>query len=482
MITQLVKIAVPLAYLMFSVALTHAKSSTSTEAHASRLTDVWLEALMDYNGIPAISAAIVQDQEVVWNFCRGLANTDTEAPFTASTSSSIGSVSKVFTATAILKLVDEGKLSLNHSIAEIIDDFEIHQSFPEGGSITISSLLSHSSGLPRDSDHSYWSPPHAFPSKIDLLENLGTLETIHAVGDGVTYGNVNYALLGLIVEKITGQSYKDYMESNLFQPLDMTHTVVEMDPLTDGKNHAIGYTALNRDGIRKKAMFYKTRAMQPAAGISSTIDDLAKFASWQFRLIDSQEAEILKPSTLNSMHELQAQNKHGGPGRGYGYVVYTDSEGSRWALHGGITPGYVAFLKMDLSSKKAYIVIVNANGVRANNLVNGLITLQHRFEELEHIEPTQTNYSEYTGFYDLNPWNSEYYISTWKGGLVMLYLPADSLDHSLHFYKHVSEDTFRLINESGELQNEEITFFRDSKGEINKVKNEGSFHRKLQGA
>jgi hypothetical protein len=100
--------------------------------------------------------------------------------------------------------------------------------------------------------------------------------------------------------------------------------------------------------------------MQPAMGISSKALDLAKFAMWQFRLAGSSKTEIMKPSTLKSMYEIQGTKK-GEYDRGFGYAVYTDKKGSDWAIHGGVCPGYVSFLKMDVTNKKAYAFLVSAN-------------------------------------------------------------------------------------------------------------------------
>ena len=271
---------------------------------ASKLINVWFEAQKDFQNLPSITGLIVKDQEIMWSGTFGNANLEGPVPSTLDTMTSICSTSKVFTATAIMKLVDEGEINLDDKIADILHNYSVIQKFPKSEAITVRSLLAHSSGMPRDS-HPYWTgPEHYFPTEDELLEVLSTLETTHPVGADISYGNINYSLLGLIIEKITGASYKKFIESSLFEPLNMSNSVVEMQSSLYGKKHAIGYTAINRDGNRKVANFYQTQAMQSAAGISISANDLAKFIKWQFRLADGTGSEILSPSTLNSMYRI----------------------------------------------------------------------------------------------------------------------------------------------------------------------------------
>ena len=444
---------------------------------ATALINVWLEAQKDYEDIPAIMGVAVKDQEIIWSGTFGKSNREENTPADTNTMSSIGSVSKVFTATAIMKLVSEGKLSLEDKVKDILPEYTLQQTYPDSGYVTIKSLLTHSSGVPRDTDHSYWSgPDHSFPSQEEFHDNLSALKTNFPVGADMQYSNVGYALLGLVIEEVSGLSYKEYIETQIFQPLGMTNSVVEMQKSLYGNKHAIGYTATNRDRNRKRANFFQTKAIQPAAGISSSVADLAKFASWQFRLMESSETELMRAASLKSMYEVQATSKNGYAKRGYGYEVFTDAKGNTWAMHGGMCPGYVAFLKLDVSNKLAYAVLINASGVRALRYVNGIIDILKKADPTNEQQTTQTDLSQYKGFYNLNPWNSEYYIGSWGSGLVALYLPAESLQYALYFYERKEDNVFQLLNEKNEPTTEELIFYRNDEGIINKVSNDGQFH------
>ena len=466
-----------LSLLFFNFTKGYNQESTTNYQDATKLINVWLEAQKDYQDIPAIMGVAVKDQKIVWSGAFGKSNREENINANTNTIASIGSISKLFTATAIMKLVSENKLRLDSNIKDLLPNYHLKEVYQDSGSVTVASLLTHSSGVPRDTDHSYWSGPnHAFPSKTEMFDHLNQMETNFAVGSNVQYSNVGFALLGQVIEEVSGISYKEYMETEIFKHLGMTNSVVEMQELTYGKEHAIGYTAMNRDRKRKKANFFQTKAMQPAAGISSSVEDLAKFASWQFRLMDSTESELLTPEALKSMYDIHATSRNGYMKRGYGFEIQTDKEGNKWVMHGGMCPGYVAFLKMDLTNKMAYAILINTNGERALKYVNGII---HILNKAGSSIPTQTaikNLSDYSGFFDLNPWNGEYYIGPWNNGLVAFYLPTESLQYAMYFYQHQNDDVFELVNENNEPTGEELIFYRDDKGIVTKVKNDGQMH------
>lgn len=465
-------------FLCINSSAVYSKENNVKYEDASKLINVWFDAQKDFQNLPSITGLIVKDQDIVWSGTFGNANLEGSVPSTLDTMTSICSTSKVFTATAIMKLVDEGKINLDDKVADILPKYSVIQKFPESGAITIRTLLSHSSGIPRDS-HPYWTgPDHYFPTEDEMLEVLSSLETTHPVGSDISYSNINYSLLGLIIEEVTGVSYKNHIESSLFKPLNMSNSIVEMQSSTYGNKHAIGYTAVNRDGKRKVANFYQTKVMQPAAGISTTANDLAKFIKWQFRLASATDTEILQPFTLKSMHKPQAYSTQGEYDRGFAYEVVTDKQGSEWAMHGGTCPGYVNFMRMDVTNKTGYAVLANANRLNTPSVINGLIEILKRAESIEKNTNQELDLSQYTGFYDVNPWNSEYYVASWGNDLMFLYLPAQSLKYALQHFKHVEGDTFQLV-EDGKLSDEKVNFIRDDHGKVVKVKNGGNYHSRI---
>lgn len=450
--------------------------------NAANLIDVWLQAQSEYQNIPFISAAIVKDQKVIWSNAFGTSNVAENISATEQTMSSICSTSKVFTATAIMKLVDDGKIALNDKVSDLLPNFKVKQVYKNSKAITVASLLNHTSGLPRDTEHGYWGGPiHNFPSDTEFYSNLANLQTQSAVGEKVAYSNIGYTLLGKIVERASEQSLNEYMTRSIFQPLNMYNSVIELPSSLYGNQHAIGYTAKNRQGQRSKASFYQTQALQGAAGMSTTALDITEFIKWQFRLMANKENEILKQDTLNAMHQVAPDLPSSGQQRGLGYIVAQDHQGNNWSMHGGICPGYVSFLKMDTSNKIGYVFLANANKVNAHGFILGLNKIINLADESLTLSDSQTNtdFEQYTGFYDLRPWNSEYYVANWQNGLMLLYLPATSLKYALQFYQHLEGDRFQLVENGKKVKGEIIHFIRDENDKVIKVKNGGSYHSKI---
>src|SRR5258708_1876414 len=139
---------------------------------ALHLIDSWLEAQRDYDHLPSLSVGIVKDQQLIWSKAYGMADLKKNVPATPSTIYSICSISKLFTSVAIMQLYEAGKLRLDDSVAVVLPTFNIKQQYKDSGPITIRSLLTHSSGLPRESDYPYWTgPDFPFPTSQQVTEN-----------------------------------------------------------------------------------------------------------------------------------------------------------------------------------------------------------------------------------------------------------------------------------------------------------------------
>ena len=155
---------------------------TATNADISeplRVIADWLAAQRDYEHIPGISARVVVGKELIWSDGFGYADLSTKSATTAATLYSICSISKLFTAVAILQLRDQGKLGLDDEIAEHLPWLNIEQVHAKSGPITIRSALTHSSGLPRESDYPYWSDPtFPFPTEGNFRDKLSEQKTL----------------------------------------------------------------------------------------------------------------------------------------------------------------------------------------------------------------------------------------------------------------------------------------------------------------
>lgn len=462
---------------------TYAQQDKKYYSEAFKLVEVWLDAQKDFDNLPGITAAVIDDQELIWSGAFGLSNREKNLEAQVSTICSICSISKLFTSVAIMKLYDEGKLRLDDRVDDLLPAYKLEQKYPESGPITIRSLLTHSSGLPREAAYPYWTgPDFPFPTKEQIDSKLSDQETLYPASTYFQYSNLGLTLLGEIVEEISGVPYEEYVKTNILEPLELSDTRPEMPEQLYGQQLAIGYSSIKRNGEREKMQFFNANGITPAAGFTSNVEDLGKFASWQLRLRDTTDTEILKPSTIKYMQNVHWTDPDWKRTWGLGFAVFKGPDGSTWVGHGGSCPGYRSALQIDLKNKRAFSVMINASGTNPSKYIqgiNGILSKVKKSKNKETSEETKKDLEEYVGYFSAQPWWSEFYISTWDSKLVMLSLPNDDPGEDLTFYKHIEGDTFRRIRDDEEL-GETLIFERDKNGEITRVKSHGNYSNRIK--
>ena len=463
---------------------TSAQESKKDYSEAFKIIEVWLDAQKDYEKLPGISAAIIKDQEIIWSGAFGKANIEADVNTETTTICSICSISKLFTATAIMKLYDEGKLRLDDKVSDLLPWYNLDQKYSESGPITVRTLLTHSSGLPREANFPYWTgPDFPFPSKEAIKKELGNQETLYPASTYFQYSNLGLTLLGEIVEQVAGVSYTEYVEEHIIKPLQLNDTRTQLPENLYGSQLAIGYSSLNREGQRKKVKLFQANGITAAAGFSSNVLDLGKFASWQFRLLDSTITEIIKPSTLKYMQQVHWTDPDWKTTWGLGFAVSKGSDDTKWVSHGGSCPGYRSGIQLNPKSKMAYAVMINANGTNPHKYAMEMHAILNKVKEESKngkvITTSKKDMKEYTGYYSNQPWGSESYISSWEGKLVMLRLPSQSPAKSMTFLKYVEGDSFQKIRKDEE-PGEMIVFERDETGKITKYSQHGNYSNKIR--
>jgi CubicO group peptidase (beta-lactamase class C family) len=456
-------------FLILQVGYSQDKQKDFSDAF--NLIEVWLEAQRDFEKLPGITAIIVKDQQVLWKGGYGMANIEEQIPADPSTLFSICSISKLFTAIAIMKLYEEGKLRLDDRVDDILPSYNLSQIYPESGPVTVRTLLTHSSGLPREAAFPYWTgPDFPFPTRDKILEKLDEQETLYPASTYFQYSNLGLTLLGEIIEKISNQPYGEYITRNILEPLDLKNTRTELPESLYGQQMSIGYSAIDRTGERQKVNFFQASGIKAAAGFSSNVEDLGKFASWQFRLSDTTKAEILRPSTLKYMYNVHWIDPDWETTWGLGFKVRKTNNNQTEVSHVGNCPGYRSSFNLYPKNKLAYVVMINASGATPQKYVDGMIGIMDKIKETEENGTSKeggehADLEEYTGYFSQQPWWSEAYIGEWQGKLVMLSLPANSPGESMTLFKPVLKDTFRRIREDEEL-GETLVFQRDESGKV----------------
>ena len=446
------------------------------------MAEVWLEAMTAYDQLPGLTVSVVDDQEIVWSNSFGMANPDEGLEAETSTIFSICSISKLFTAVSIMKLYDEGKLRLDDEVADLLPWFDLKQAYPGSGPVTVENLLTHSSGLPREANFAYWTgPDFPFPEQENIREELKNQETLYPSSTYFQYSNLGLTLLGEIVEEVSGVPFEQYVSDHILKPLRLENTRPELPEELYGKQLAVGYGSEMRDGKREKLKFFQANGIAPAAGFSSTVMDLASFASWQFRLLESDAEEIIKPSTLKNMHNVHWMDPDFDTSWGLGFAVYKGSDGNKWVSHGGSCPGYRSVLQLNPTEKRAYVVMINANGTNpgkyssALDKILGMSPKKAKFdtEELEKPE------SDFTGVFNQQPWWSESYGGFIDGTLFVLPLPSEDPSKAISFYAYTGDVTFTRIRDNGEPA-EKLIFERNDKGEVYRLKSHNNYSEKMK--
>ncbi len=319
--------------------------------------DVWLEGQRYRLDLPGFAVGVVYDQQLLWSKGYGYADVAQRIPSTDQTLYRIASISKTFAATAVVQLAERGKLSLDDPVSRHLKWFVPRGSTPAAPP-RIWNLLSHSAGLQREvpgSDYDALVSPDA-----ESIESA-TRDTplVLPPQTRLAYSNYGYAVAGQLVQKVSGMPYADYLRDNVLRPLGMTATdVLEGDETRPGL--AIPYGRRTPDGPRPiEQQIPMTDAFESVGALVSSVSDLAKWASFQFRDSDTNDGPVLTGASLRDMHRPHFLLPDWSQGWGLGWRLTRNDSGAR-IDHGGSLPGYKSGLLLDPSSRVAVILLMNA--------------------------------------------------------------------------------------------------------------------------
>jgi CubicO group peptidase (beta-lactamase class C family) len=415
----------------------------------------WLDGARAFGRIPGVASALVVDQEVIWSGGSGYADQARKTPATPSTLYSICSISKLFTSLATLQLRDQGKLRLDDPVSKYLPWFSPKTAFPADGPITVEGLLTHATGLQRELADTLWLEPNmAFPTLEEVAKGASEREAAYRPEQYFQYSNLGFTLAGAVVAAASGQSYADYVKANLIGPLGLSNTFSEMPAEERGKRLATGYSGVDRDGNRHPMPFFQTKAMAPAAGYASTALDLAKFASWQFRLLERGGKEVLAANTLREMQRVHFMDPGWETTWGLGFEVWRH-DGKTFVGHGGSCPGYRTHLLLKPDEKIATVAMTNTFDAHADDLAQqayqflGPAVKEARDDSTHSIAATDPSLDRYLGTY----WSfgGEIEVIRWQGGLATMPVPSGNPVKSIVRLRKVGENTFREIRPDGAL-------------------------------
>ena len=429
---------------------------------ATRLFSAWLEGQMAYRGLPGVAVGVVQDQQLVWSKGFGFADIASKKPMTEQTRFRIASNSKLFAAIAILQLREAGKLRLDDPVVKYLPWFTPKPAGPDDGPITIEQLLSHSSGLQREAgDH--WSSFN-FPTEAELIKLMPDRQAAFPPQTRWKYSNLAFAVAGLLVEKVTGQRWADYVTAHIITPLGMTGTSIDKpDP-----GLATPYASRRPDGTRRILPFVDAHGMAAATGLSSNVDDLARFISAQFR---TTGPNVLKPGSWREALRVRSVDETWENGSGLGFDV-ARVKGRTYVGHGGGYPGNTTMTRVQLDDKVGVVVLTNTNDSNPGDIANQLLaTVGDAVAKAAKPKPAplwDDAWARFAGRYR-SPYDDGITQVVLLNRQLALLVPGGGTAEVHVFLQPLGEGRFKLMAPTGGIPVGEVVRFEEKDGKVTRL-------------
>jgi CubicO group peptidase (beta-lactamase class C family) len=352
---------------IYSTTVGYAKPQTQAE-YADKL-EAFVRTQMQAYKIPGMAVAVVRNGEVEYINGFGVANPNGD-PVTPDTPFLLASVSKSFTALAIMQLVEDGKISLDNPVQKYLPWFDVKG---EGASeITVAHLVYQTSGFSEYDGSQMNLRPNNAGELETAIRDLDTTSLLFQPGGGWEYSNINYSLLGFLIQEVSGQRYESYIEKNIFTPLGMTNSHTSLESARTN-NAARGYTFYFGTPLALDANMPYTTAILPTAGLWSSAADMSRYMIAHL----DEEAEILiSAEGMKQLHTPGAEIE-----LGYNYAMgwfhapnvldpeflqtlntdldLTDDLQVLW--HEGDGPGYKAVALMLPEQEYGVVLLMNTN-------------------------------------------------------------------------------------------------------------------------
>lgn len=436
------------------------------------LLEAFIESEMSYKGLPGMSIGIVHGSELIWSRGFGFSDVDRKTSATAQTLYRMASVTKLFTAIAIMQLRDEGKLRLDDSVFKILKRFKIRSRAMDISEITIRQLLTHTSGLPREAAFPYWTDNN-FPNREQVREGMSSQETAYDPETKWKYSNLGFVLAGEIIAEVSGEPYTTYVKKHILDPLGMTSTTFALSDEQRARL-AVGYGRRMPDGRRQVMPYSETKGLTAAAGLSSNVIDLARFLEWQLSDGKVGSSQVLKESTLREMkrvHWLQPNWK-----RGWGLGFGIEHQGERTLIgHAGELLGYRTQIMFSQEESIGIVVLTNADDGnprfyldQAFNIVAPAI--KKATSDNQSNKQIDPSWSSYVGKYR-DAWGDSQ-VLIFNDELVLIDLSEPDLEESLVYLVPEGKNKFRTVSDNPSFgeDGEVVTFEFGPNGKVRRIK------------
>jgi CubicO group peptidase (beta-lactamase class C family) len=354
--------------LVLGVALLLGSAVAGRQPATARL-QASLKAVVDSGGTPSIAAAIGRDGRIVWSGAAGWADVERKVPATASTPYSLASISKPFTATAVMVLRERRLIDLGAPVSRYLG-LLTRPGVKDAERVTVDRLLRHVAGFPTHYQF-FYDDEKARP--LPLAERLHCYGVeVHTPGDRYNYSNLGYGVLGELVSRVAGVSYGEALARDVLRPLGLNRTFVP-ERAEDVASAAVRYA---NDG--QPLPFYVTD--HPAGSeVYSSAEDLVRFGLFHAGVSSRGQAQVLSEASRDAMRKPGAGNY------GLGWSINPDWNGRLVQWHGGGMPGVSTALWVVPSDRLSIAVVANAGGVPVHDIAGELV------EQLLQLSPRSSS-------------------------------------------------------------------------------------------
>jgi CubicO group peptidase (beta-lactamase class C family) len=301
------------------------------------------------DGLPSIAVAVAKDGRIIWEEGFGWADRERMIPATQHTMYSLASISKPITATGLMKLVERGLVNLERPANDYLGTGRLTATSGDPSRATVRHVLSHTAGLPLHYQFFYANAGYGRPPMDQTISRYGVL--MHAPGDVYQYSNLGYGIIDHIISRVSRQSYSDYMRTEVFLPLGLTRTSVDIGPGLES------YVAQRYDSKQRPIPFY-TFDHAGGSAIYSSAHDLVRFGMFHLKNRLPEQRRILGDSMIDAMQRIQTPDTTTG-GYGLGWSITRDDNGYRRISHSGGMPGVATVLSLYPSENVAIVALTN---------------------------------------------------------------------------------------------------------------------------
>ena len=352
------------------------------------IADSWLPVWREYAHVPGVSVAITYKGKLSYANGFGYADLRRKEIADSKTVFRIASISKVFTAIAVMQLGEKGALKLDDPVCKFVPWFTAKTVHGNASRITIEDLLSHSAGIFRDGDTMHWGDGE-FPE--DLEESFTENSLRFKRGKRFKYSNYGYSVLGEVVAQASGQAYEAYIQANILKPLKMDSTFIDYVP--DLAHHAVGYGRFIPGQEQEPFPQYPAHAYAAATGYSSSVEDVSRLMA---ALTYGATPKILSDRSKKRMVEKGWET--GAPySYGLGLDIFTVGKRKIYGHSGGYH-GFSLMTLVDPKEALTVTVFTNVTNSPAQSLALGILSALYKGAELQKAGK-QPNYSRYIGIY-----------------------------------------------------------------------------------